>query len=181
MLFRSDGQFDRAQEPERSERTWDGGPSRSTDGERFDRDRNDRSFGDSRAPRDTSFRRDDRPATGDRPPFRGNRDYRDSGNGGNARPERGDWYPRENRPYRGSAATGGDRRPGASGGWQSGDSSSRNGTANRSFSGYRPAESRDGSGRASRPQATGRPGAARDRSGYSAGRSGTFKTRDHGH
>jgi superfamily II DNA/RNA helicase len=179
-----DGQFDRAQRPERSDRTWDGGPTRSNDGQRFDRDRNDRSFGDSRAPRDNSFRRDDRPAgspagqspyagrpsggdrpfSQDRPPFRGNRD---AGNGGSARPERGDWYPRENRPYRGSAPTGGDRRPGASGGWQSGDSNSRNGTGNRSFSGSRPAESRDGSGRASRPQAAGRPGGARDRSGYS--------------
>ncbi len=173
-----------AQRPERSDRSFDGGLTRSDEGQRFERDRNDRSFGDSRAPRGNSFRRDDRPASSDRPfsqdrpPFRGNRD---SGNGGNARPERGDWYPRENRPYRGSAPTGGDRRPGASGGWQSGDSSSRNGTGNRSFSGTRPAESRDGSGRAGRPQAAGRPGGARDRSGYSAGRSGTFKTRDHGH
>jgi superfamily II DNA/RNA helicase len=190
-----DGQFDRAQRPEPSDRSFDDAPTRSYDGQRFERDRNDRSFGDSRAPRDSSFRRDDRPATSDRPPyagrpaggdrdrppFRGNRDYRDSGSGGNARPERGDWYPRENRPYRGSASTGGDRRPGASGGWQSGDSNSRSGAGNRSFSGYRPAESRDGSGRGSRPQAAGRPGGARDRSGYSAGRSGTFKTRDHGH
>ena len=217
-----DGQFDRAQRPERSDRSFDGGPTRSNDGQRFDRDRNDRSFGDSSAPRGDSFRRDDRPATSDRPayadrqaggdrpyrqdrdsrdgqgsapagrggerqspqdrpPFRGNRDYRDSGNGSNARPERGDWYPRENRPYRGSAPTGGDRRPGASGGWQSGDSSSRAGAGNRSFSAGRPAESRDGAGRASRPPAAGRPGGARDRSGYSAGRSGTFKTRDHGH
>jgi superfamily II DNA/RNA helicase len=208
-----DGQFDRAQQPDRSDRSFDGGPTRSYDGQRFEPDRNDRSFGDSRAPRGNSFRRDDRPAgqppyagrpyrqdgdfrdgqgsapagrdgdrqfSQDRPPFRGNRDYRDSGNGGNARPERGDWYPRENRPYRGSAPTGGDRRPGASGGWQSGDSNSR-GAGNRSFSAYRPAESRDGSGRGSRPQAAGRPGGARDRSGYSAGRSGTFKTRDHGH
>ena len=190
-----DGQFDRAQRPERSDRTWDGGPTRSNDGQRFDRDRNDRSFGDSRAPRGNSFRRDDRPAgqppyvgrpaDGDRP-YRQDRDYRDgqgsapAGRGGNARPERGDWYPRENRPYRGSAPTGGDRRPGASGGWQSGDSN-RTGGGNRSFSGYRPAESRDGSGHAGRPQAAGRPGGARDRSGYSAGGSGTFKTRDHGH
>jgi superfamily II DNA/RNA helicase len=208
-----DGQFDRAQRPERTDRTWDGGPTRSSDAPRFERDRNDRSFGDSRSPRGDSFRRDDRPANGDRPaggdrpyrqdrdfrdgqgsapaggggdrqfpqdrpPFRGNRDY--SGNGGNARPERGDWYPRENRPYRGSSATGGDRRPGAGGGWQSGDSNSRTGTGNRSFSGYRSAEGRDGSGRASRPQAAGRPGGARDRSGYSAGRTGTFKTSDHG-
>jgi superfamily II DNA/RNA helicase len=163
---------DRAQRPERSDRTWDGGPSRPGDGQRFERDRNDRSFGDSRAPRENTFRRDDRPAASDRAPYAGR---------GNARPERGDWYPRENRPYRGSAPTGGDRRPGASGGWQSGDSNSRTGGGNRSFSGYRPAESRDGSGRASRPQAAGRPGVARDRSEYSAGRSGTFKTRDHGH
>jgi hypothetical protein len=206
-----DAQSDRAPRPERDDRSFDGGPTRSYDGQRFERDRNDRSYGDSRAPRGNSFRPDDRPATSDRPyhqdrdfrdgqgsapagrggerpfsqdrpPFRGNRDYRDSGNGGNARPERGDWYPRENRPYRGSAPTGGgDRRPGASGGWQSGDSSSRTGAGNRSFSGYRAAESRDGSGRGSRPQAAGRPGGARDRSGYSAGRSGTFKTRDHGH
>ena len=193
---------DRAQRPERSDRTWDGGPSRSSDDQRFDRDRNDRSFGDSRAPRGNSFRRDDRPAGdrqgsapegregrsfgGDRPfsqdppSFRGNRDHRDSGNGGNTRPERGDWYPRENRPYRGGAPTGGDRRPGAGGGWQSGDSNGRAGTGNRSFSGYRPGDSRDGSGRSSRPQAAGRPGGARDRSGYSAGRGGTFKTQDHG-
>jgi hypothetical protein len=207
-----DGQFDRAQRPERSDRSFDGGPTRSHDGQRFDRDRNDRSFGDSRAPRGSSFQRDDRPAGGDRqdrdyrdrqgsapagregrsfggdrqfsqdrPPLRGSRDYRDSGNGGNARPERGDWYPRENRPYRGGAPAGGDRRPGAGGGWQSGDSNGRAGTGNRSFSGYRPADSRDGSGRSSRPQAAGRPGGARDRSGYSAGRSGTFTTRDHGH
>ena len=202
-----DGQFDRAQRPERSDRSFDGAPTRSYDGQRFDTGRNDRSFGDSRTPRGNSFGRDDRPATSDRPygrdrdvrdgqgsapagrgggrqfaqdrpPFRGNRD---SGDGGSARPERGDWYPRENRPYRGSAATGGDRRPGASGGWQSGDSNSRAGAGNRSFSGYRPVESRDGSGRGSRPQAAGRPGGARDRSGYSAGRSGTFKTRGHGH
>jgi superfamily II DNA/RNA helicase len=170
-----------AQRPERNDRPWDGGPTRSSDTPRFERDRGDRSFGDSRAPRD-SFRRDDRPVNGDRqfaqdrPPFRGNRD---GGNGGSARPERGDWYPRENRPYRGSAPTG-DRRPGASGGWQSGDSGSRVGTGNRSFTGYRAAESRDGSGRASRPQAAARPGGARERSGYSAGRGGTFKTRDHG-
>jgi superfamily II DNA/RNA helicase len=176
-----DGQFDRAQRPERSDRPWDGGPSRSSDSQRFERDRNDRSSGDSRAPRDNSFRRDDRPATSDRPPFRGNRDYRDSGNGGNARPERGDWYPRESRPYRGSAPTGADRRPGASGGWPSGDSNGRAGTGNRSFSGYRGSDSRDGSARSSRPQAAGRPGGARDRSGYSAGRSGTFTTQDHGH
>jgi superfamily II DNA/RNA helicase len=176
-----DGQFDRAQRPERSDRTWDGGPSRSTDSQRFERDRNDRSSGDSRAPRGNSFRPDDRPATSDRPPFRGNRDYRDSGNGGNARPERGDWYPRENRPYRGSAPTGRDRRPGASGGWPSGDSNGRSGMGNRSFSGYRGSDSRDGSARSSRPPAAGRPGGARDRSGYSAGRSGTFTTRDHGH
>jgi superfamily II DNA/RNA helicase len=176
-----DGQFDRAQRPERSDRTWDGGPSRSSDSQRFERDRNDRSSGDSRAPRDNSFRRDDRPATSDRPPFRGNRDYRDSGSGGNARPERGDWYPRESRPYRGSAPTGGDRRPGASGGWPSGDSNGRAGTGNRSFSGYRGSDSRDGSARSSRPAAAGRPGGARDRSGYSAGRSGTFTTQDHGH
>ena len=175
-----DGQFDRAPRPERNDRPWDGGVTRSSDGPRFERDRNDRSLGDSRAPRGDSFRRDDRPATGDRPPFRGNRDYRDSGNGGNARPERGDWYPRESRPYRGSAPTGGDRRPGASGGWPSGDSNGRAGTGNRSFSGYRAPESRDGAGRASRPQAAGRPGGARDRSGYSGGRGGTFKTSDHG-
>jgi superfamily II DNA/RNA helicase len=142
-------------------------------------DRNDRSFGDSRAPRDNSFqgdnsfRRDDRPASVDRrfsqerPPFRGNRD---SAN---------DWYPRENRPSHGSGQASGDRRPGAAGGWPSGDSNSRTGTGNRSFSGYRPAASRDGSGPASRPQAAGRPGGARDRSGDSSGRSGTFKTRDH--
>ena len=181
-----DGQSDRAaQRPERSDRTWDGGPSRPADGQRFDRDRNDRSFSDSRSPRDSSFQRDDRPASGDRPAyadrpqFRGNRDYRDSGNGGSARPERGDWYPRENRPYRGSAPTGGDRRPGASGGWQSADSNGRTGTGNRSFSGYRAGDNRDGSGRAGRPPAAGRPGGARDRSGYSAGRGGTFKARDH--
>jgi superfamily II DNA/RNA helicase len=212
-----DGQFDRAQRPERADRSFDGGPARSSDGPRFQRDRDDRSSGDSRAPRDSSYRPDDRPANDDRPsyadrtaggdrPYRQDREYRDaqgsapagrsgdrpfspdrppfrgnrdSGNGGSARPERGDWYPRENRPYRGSAPTG-DRRPGASGGWQSGDSNSRGGTGNRAFSGYRPAESRDGSGRASRPQAVGRPGGARDRSGYSAGRSGTFKTQGHG-
>ncbi len=125
--------------------------------------------------------RGDRQFSQDRPPFRGNRDYRDSGSGGNARPERGDWYPRENRPYRGSAPTGADRRPGASGGWPSGDSNSRAGTGTRSFSGYRPADSRDGSGRASRPSAAGRPGGARDRAGSTAGRSAAYTTRDHGH
>jgi superfamily II DNA/RNA helicase len=175
--FTRDGQSDRALRPERSDRTWDGGPSQSGDGQRFDRDRDDRSFGDNRAPRGNSFRRDDRPSTGDRPPFRGNRD---SAGGGSTRPERGDWYPRESRPYRGSAQTGGDRRPGASGGWQSGDSNGRTGTGNRSFSGYRAGDSRDGSGRSVRPPAAGRPGGARDRSGYSAGRGGTFKTQDHG-
>ena len=175
-----DGQFDQDRRPERSDRTWDGGPSRSSDGQRFDRDRNDRQ-GSAPAGREGRSFGGDRPFSQDRPAFRGNRDFRDSGSGGNARPERGDWYPRENRPYRGGAPAGGDRRPGASGGWQSGDSNGRAGTGNRSFSGYRPADGRDGSGRSSRPQAAGRPGGARDRSGYSAGRSGTFKTRDHGH
>ena len=81
-----DGQFDRAQRPERSDRSFDGGPTRSYDGQRFERDRNDRSFGDSRAPRGNRDFRDgqgsapagrggDRQFSQDRPPFRGNRDY----------------------------------------------------------------------------------------------------------
>ena len=172
-----DGQFDRGSRPERSDHSF--GDNRSYGG--------DRSFGDNRAPRDNSFRRDDRPSSGTRPPYadrptsgerpplRGNRDFRDSAA---PRPERGDWYPRENRPARSGGPTG-DRRPGAAGGWQSGDANARTSTGNRSFSGYRPTESRDASGRSSRPQASGRPGVARDRSGYSAGRTGTFKTRDH--
>ncbi|MGD0702065.1 MAG: DEAD/DEAH box helicase [Trebonia sp.] len=190
--FSGDGEFSRDQHTERSDRAF--GDDRAPRGNSFRRDdrpaSGDRPSGGDRPYRqDRDFRdgqgaapagRGDRQFPQDRPPFRGNRDYRDSGSAGNARPERGDWYPRENRPYRGSAPTGGDRRPGASGGWQSGDSNGRSGTGNRSFSGYRPADSRDGSGRAARPPAPGRPGGARDRSGYSAGRGGTFKTRDHG-
>jgi superfamily II DNA/RNA helicase len=168
-----------------------GGAGRSRD----DRPRRDRRPADSRDDRSYG----DRPANGDRP-YRQERDFRDrqgsapagregsfrrddrpaGGNGGYGRPERGDWYPRENRPYRGSGPAD-DRRQGAGGGWQSGDSNARAGNGNRSFSGYRPSESRDGSGRSSRPQAPGRPGGARDRSGYSGGHGGTFKARNHGH
>jgi superfamily II DNA/RNA helicase len=170
-------------------------------GPRPERDRNDRSSGDrsygdrssdgNRAPRGEEFRRDERPYGGrpagersfggDRPsspgrPFRGNRDDRNSDT---PRPERNDWWPRENRPASGNGPTGEYRRPGAAGGWRPAGA----GSANRSAGGYRPVrdsrngdsggENRDGSGRGDRPSATGRPGAARARSGYSTGRNGT--------
>ena len=149
-----------------------------------------RSSDDNRAPRG-EFRRDERPyggqpagggrSFGDRPssegrPFRGNRDDR---NAGGQRPERNDWWPRENRPASGNGPAGEYRRPGAAGGWRPAGA----GAPNRSASGYRPVrdsrngesggENRDGSGRGDRPSAGGRPGAARGRSGYSAGRNGT--------
>jgi superfamily II DNA/RNA helicase len=196
---------DRDERPARSQR--DDRPARF-DGDRgFDRsprperDRNDRSSGDrpygdrstdgNRAPRGEEFRRDERPYGGrpagersfggDRPsspgrPFRGNRDDRNSGS---PRPERNDWWPRENRPASGNGPVGEYRRPGAAGGWRPAGA----GSANRSAGGYRPVrdsrngdsggENRDGSGRGDRPSATGRPGAARARSGYSTGRNGT--------
>jgi superfamily II DNA/RNA helicase len=173
--------FDR----DRDERSWGG--SRGPRGNSFRDDRpahDDRPYGQDRdfsdrqgsapAGRDGRSFGGDRPGSQDRPPLRGNRDYRDS-SGGHTRPERGDWYPRENRPSRGGRPAA-DRRPGAAGGWQSGDSGGRAGSANRSSSGY----VRDASGRSSRPQAGGRRGGARDRSGYSAGRSGGFQTRDQG-
>ena len=125
------------------------------------------------APRDRDqrparFQRDDRPARGD-----GDRGF-DRGQ----RPERNDWWPRENRPASGNGPVGEYRRPGAAGGWRSAGA----GAANRSSSGYRPVrdsrngesggEYRDGSGRGDRPSAGGRPGPARARSGYPAGRNG---------
>ena len=160
--------------------------------ERSDRSFGDRSVGENRAPRGEEFRRDDRPYggrpagdgrsfSGDRPsspgrPFRGNRDDR---NAGSPRPERNDWWPRENRPASGNGPAGEYRRPGAAGGWRPGGA----GAQNRSASGYRPVrdsrngepggENRDGSGRGDRPWTGGRPGAARARSGYSTGRNGT--------
>jgi superfamily II DNA/RNA helicase len=191
---------DRDERPARFQR--DDRPARS-DGDRgFDRgarperDRDDRSSGDrssdgNRAPRGEEFRRDERPYGGrpagersfggDRPssparPYRGNRDDRNSGS---PRPERNDWWPRENRPASGNGPAGEYRRPGAAGGWRPAGA----GSANRSAGGYRPVrdsrngdsggENRDGSGRGDRPSATGRPGAARARSGYSTGRNGT--------
>jgi superfamily II DNA/RNA helicase len=125
------------------------------------------------APRDrdqrpTRFQRDDRPARAD-----GDRGF-DRG----SRPERNDWWPRENRPTSGNGSAGEYRRPGAAGGWRPAGA----GPGNRSSSGYRPVrdsrngesggEYRDGSGRGDRPSSGGRPGAARARSGYPAGRNG---------
>ena len=125
------------------------------------------------APRDrdqrpTRFQRDDRPARAD-----GDRGF-DRG----PRPERNDWWPRENRPASGNGSAGEYRRPGAAGGWRPAGA----GPGNRSSSGYRPVrdsrngepggEYRDGSGRGDRPSSGGRPGAARARSGYPAGRNG---------
>ena len=119
--------------------------------------------------RPARFRRDDRPARAD-----GDRGF-DRGQ----RPERNDWWPRENRPASGNGSAGEYRRPGAAGGWRPAGA----GAANRSANGYRPVrdsrngesggENRDGSGRGDRPSSGGRPGAARARSGYSAGRNGT--------
>jgi superfamily II DNA/RNA helicase len=105
-----------------------------------------RSSDDSRAPRG-EFRRDERPyggrpagggrSFGDRPasdgrPFRGNRDDR---NAGGQRPERNDWYPRENRPASGNGQSGEYRRPGAAGGWRPSGAGGRPGAA-RGRSGY---------------------------------------------
>ena len=189
--FNDDRRFEQDR-PARSQR--DGRDDRPA---RFDGDR-----GFDRGQRGDSFRRDDRPSGGrpagdgrsfggDRPssegrPFRGNRDFRDDRNAVAARPERNDWWPRENRPASGNGAAGEYRRPGAAGGWRPGGA----GAPNRSASGYRPVrdsrngdsawENRDGSGRGDRPQAGGRPGGARARSGYSAGRNGSHQTRDHG-
>jgi superfamily II DNA/RNA helicase len=154
---------------------------------RFQRDsRDDRAqFDGDRGGRPAS---DGRSFGGDRPsaagrPFRGNRDDR---NAGSPRPERNDWWPRENRPASGNGSSGEYRRPGAAGGWRPAGA----GAPNRSAGGYRPVrdsrngeaggDNRDGSGRVDRPQAGGRPGAARARSGYSAGRNGTHQARDHG-
>jgi superfamily II DNA/RNA helicase len=173
--FDGDRGFDRGQRPERSDRSY-----------------GDRSYDGNRAPRGEDVRRDDRtyggrPAGpgrsfgGDRPsaegrPFRGSRDDR---NAGSPRPDRNDWYPRENRPASGNGPAGEYRRPGAAGGWRP----AGGGASNRSAGGFRPVrdsrngesggDNRDGSGRGERPSAGGRPGAARARSGYSAGRNGT--------
>jgi superfamily II DNA/RNA helicase len=163
---------DRDERPARFQR--DDRPARfdgdrgSDRGPRPERDRNDRPAGER------SFG-GDRPSSPARP-FRGNRDDRNSGS---PRPERNDWWPRENRPASGNGPAGEYRRPGAAGGWRPAGS----GSANRSAGGYRPVrdsrngdaggENRDGSGRGDRPAATGRPGAARARSGYSTGRNGT--------
>ena len=180
--FDGDRGFDRGPRPERDRNDRSSG----------DRSYGDRSFDGNRAPRGEEFRRDERPYGGrptgdgrsfggDRPssparPFRGNRDDRNSGS---PRPERNDWWPRENRPASGNGPSGEYRRPGAAGGWRPAGA----GSANRSAGGYRPVrdsrngdsggENRDGSGRGDRPSATGRPGAARARSGYSTGRNGT--------
>jgi superfamily II DNA/RNA helicase len=184
--FQRDGRDDRPARFE-GDRGFDGGQRP----ERSDRSSGDRSFGENRAPRGEEFRRDDRPYGGrpagdgrsfggDRPsspgrPFRGGRD---DGNAGSPRPERNDWWPRENRPASGNGPAGEYRRPGAAGGWRPAGA----GAPNRSASGYRPVrdsrngessgENRDGSGRGDRPPAGGRPGAARARSGYSTGRDG---------
>jgi superfamily II DNA/RNA helicase len=143
-------------------------------GPRPERDRDDRSYGGRPAGDGRSFG-GDRPSSSGRP-FRGNRDDRNSGS---PRPERNDWWPRENRPASGNGPAGEYRRPGAAGGWRPAGA----GSANRSAGGYRPVrdsrngdsggENRDGSSRGDRPPAPGRPGAARARSGYSTGRNGT--------
>jgi superfamily II DNA/RNA helicase len=180
--FDGDRGFDRGPRPERDRDDRSSG----------DRSYSDRSFDSNRAPRGEEFRRDERPYGG-RPtgdgrsfggdrtssparPFRGNRD---DSNSGSPRPERNDWWPRENRPASGNGPAGEYRRPGAAGGWRPAGA----GSANRSAGGYRPVrdsrngdsggENRDGSGRGDRPSATGRPGAARARSGYSTGRNGS--------
>ena len=184
--FDGDRGFDRGPRPER-----DRDDRSSGDRSSGDRSYGDRSFDGNRAPRGEEFRRDERPYGGrppgdgrsfggDRPsspgrPFRGNRDDRNSGS---PRPERNDWWPRENRPASGNGPAGEYRRPGAAGGWRPAGA----GSANRSAGGYRPVrdsrngdsggENRDGSGRGDRPSATGRPGAALARSGYSTGRNG---------
>ncbi len=151
------------------------GGDRSSDGRSSDgRSYGDRSSDDNRAPRG-EFRRDERPYGGrpagggrsfggDRPssegrPFRGGRDDR---NADGQRPERNDWWPRENRPASGNGPAGEYRRPGAAGGWRPAGA----GAPNRSASGYRPVrdsrngepggENRDGSGRGDRPSAGGR-------------------------
>ena len=118
------------------------------------RDRRDFTPRDQRPAR---FQRDDRPARAD-----GDRGF-DRGQ----RPERNDWWPRENRPASGNGSAGEYRRPGAAGGWRPAGA----GPGNRSSSGYRPVrdsrngesggEYRDGSGRGDRPASGGRPGAAR--------------------
>ena len=135
---------------------------------RFDGDR-----GFDRGPRPERDR-NDRPSSAARP-FRGNRD---DGNSGRPRPERNDWYPREDRPASGNGPGGEYRRPGAAGGWRPAGA----GSANRPAGGYRPVrdsrngdsggDNRDGAGRGDRPSGSGRPGAARARSGYSTGRNG---------
>ena len=103
--FDGDRGFDRGPRPERDRDDRSSG----------DRSYADRSFDGNRAPRGEEFRRDERPyggrPTGDgrsfggeRPssparPFRGNRDDRNSGS---PRPERNDWWPRENQPASGN-------------------------------------------------------------------------------
>jgi superfamily II DNA/RNA helicase len=186
--FDGDRGFDRGPRPERERNDRSSG-DRSYGDRSFD---SNRSFDSDRAPRGEEFRRDER-SYGGRPtadgrsfggdrtsspgrPFRGNRDDRNSGS---PRPERNDWWPRENRPASGNGPAGEYRRPGAAGGWRPAGA----GSANRSAGGYRPVrdsrngdsggESRDGSGRGDRPSSTGRPGAARGRSGYSTGRNGS--------
>jgi superfamily II DNA/RNA helicase len=188
--------FQRDERPARfdGDRGFDRGPRPERD--RDDRSPGDRSYGDrsfdsNSSPRGEEFRRDER-SYGGRPtgdgrsfggdrtsspgrPFRGNRDDRNSGS---PRPERNDWWPRENRPASGNGPVGEYRRPGAAGGWRPAGA----GSANRSAGGYRSVrdsrngdsggENRDGSGRGDRPSGTGRPGAARARSGYSTGRNG---------
>jgi superfamily II DNA/RNA helicase len=162
---------DRDERPARFQR--DDRPARY-DGDRgFDRGQRPERARDERSSGDRSY--GDQPSAPTRP-FRGNRDDR---NGGAPRPERNDWWPRENRPASGNGPAGEYRRPGAAGGWRPAGT----GGPNRAASGYRPVrdsrngesggENRDGSGRADRPSVGGRPGAARARSGYSAGRNGT--------
>ena len=126
-------------------------------------------------------RRDDRPSAEGRP-FRGNRDDR---NTGSARPERSDWYPRENRPAAATArpASTGDRARAAAGGPPTqaaeplGESATVRPGQQERRGGRRTATVPGASTGRRRPAVRAR---ARDRSGYSAGRSGTFKTRDHG-
>ena len=64
-----------------------------------------------------------------------------TGTTGGQRPERNDWWPRENRPASGNGPAGEYRRPGAAGGWRPAGA----GAPNRSASGYRPVrDSRNG-------------------------------------
>ena len=98
---------------------------------------------------------------------------------GGQRPERNDWWPRENRPASGNGPAGEYRRPGAAGGWRPAGPGGRTarpaatGPSATAGTASRAARIATDPGRGDRPSAGGRPGAARGRSGYSAGRNGT--------